>query len=469
MSQQIEADYSKQWLLPPSLEDLVGPDHPARMVREFVDAEDLKALGFKQRAGEEGRPRYSSGLLLKVWLYGYMTKTRSVRGLERACMDQMGMLWLTGMNYPDHTTLWRFFRDNKEPIGQVFKRLLQAAASMELVGLVLHAIDGTKILSQASPQQGLHRSVLEKKLEKLDEAIEEILKQTELTWDESVSCRLPEKLQRKELLRQQVQQQIELLNEKNREHLQVGDEDARVMKTREGNRFAYNAQAVVDEESKLIVAVDVVVDETDNYQLVSMLDQVQQNLGQVAEQTAADNGYNAISELAKAEEKGYPVLVHQNEASPNKPYDAQHFNYDSDKDQCICPRGEVLAYEFTRTRDKLQAYESRIYRCQSYENCPVRWQCSSSKTGRTIQIHSQYGALKRQREKLRDQRMRALLKKRSTTVEPVFGWAKQVMGFRRWTVRGVEKAKAHWTLLCTAMNMNRLYKAWTAGTLEFGR
>jgi hypothetical protein len=96
----------------------------------------------------------------------------------------------------------------------------------------------------------------------------------------------------------------------------------------------------------------------------------------------------------------------------------------------------------------------------------VRWQCSSSKTGRTIQIHPNHDALIRQREKLKDPAMRGLLKKRSPTVEPVFGWAKEVLGFRRWSVRGLEKVRTQWLLLCTAMNMLRLHKYWTDGTLK---
>src|SRR5262249_28650369 len=81
---------------------------------------------------------------------------------------------------------------------------------------------------------------------------------------------------------------------------------------------------------------------------------------------------------------------------------------------------------------KPNPYEVRVYRCQSYETWPVRWQCSSSKTGRTVQIHPNHGALVRQREKLRDEKMRAMLKQRGSTVEPVFGWIKEAMGFRRW-------------------------------------
>ncbi len=105
-------------------------------------------------------------------------------------------------------------------------------------------------------------------------------------------CRLPEKLQQRQQLRETIQSQLKQLEEKQQDHLQPGDEDARVMKCRNsGNKFAYNAQAVVDEASGLIVAADVVVDESDNYQLVPMLEQVKQNVGEVAQQTVADAGY----------------------------------------------------------------------------------------------------------------------------------------------------------------------------------
>jgi transposase len=469
MSYEIEANYEKQWLFPPSLEDLVPADHPARMVREFVEAQNLKGLGFKARTAEEGRPSYGASLLLKVWLYGYMTKTRSSRGLERACLDQMGMLWLSGMTQPDHTTLWRFWRDNRKPLKKLFRELLQVALSMDLVGLVMHAVDGTKVLSQASDQKGWHRAVLEKKLPELDQAIDEILTQTEqMSGEEIPECRLSPRFHEKHALREKVREQIRELKQKDRDHLQPKDEESRVMKCRTGNRFAYNAQAVVDGDSKLIVAADVVNEETDNYQLVPMIQQVEENLGQVAQQTVADAGYEVTTGLAEAEGKGYPVLVNSSEPREGeKPYHASRFRYEADKDHCICPRGELLQFESVRERDKVQPYTVRIYRCQSYENCPVRWQCSSSKNGRTIQIHQNHEALIRQREKLKDPGMRALLRQRSATVEPVFGWSKEGMGLRRWTVRGLEKVKAQWVLMCTALNLLRLHRHWAKGTLVF--
>jgi transposase len=470
MSYERYANYDQQWMFPPSLEQLLATDHPARMVREFVDAQKLETMGFKTRTAEDGRPNYSSNLLLKVWLYGYVSKNRTTRGLERACMDQIGMLWLTGMQSPDHTTLWRFWRDNRKAIRKVFKQLLQIAASFDLVGMVLHAVDGTKILSQAAEQKGLHRESLEKTLKRLDEAISEIMKQTERAGKQGGEYRLPESLQQRQQLREKIEAQLKQLADKDQDHLQPKDEDARVMKCRSRKKFAYNAQAVVDEQSKLIVAADVVSDESDNYQLVPMIEQVEENLDEVAEQTVGDGGYVAITQLAKAEEKQFSVLLNLPESvqgSEGQPYHASRFVYDAEKDQCICPRGEILRFDSIKARDKAEPYNVRVYRCASYESCPVRWQCSSSQTGRTVQIHPNHDVLVRQRDKVKDEAMRAMLKKRGSTVEPVFGWVKEGMGFRRWTLRGLDNVKTQWLLLCTAMNFIRLHKHWAEGKLVF--
>jgi transposase len=472
MSNVIEANYNEQWLFPPSLEDLLPAGHPARLVREFVDALDLEELGFKVEAAATGRPAYSVSLQTKVILYGYMNRVRSTRGWERACYNDIGMLWLTGMNYPDHTTLWRCWDGNRAGLRKLFRQLLQIATAANLVGMVLHALDGTKILSKASEQQAWYRTRLEKKLKSLDQAIDEIMKQTEQSASEGSSGthQLPEGLQEREQLREMVQKQLSELNAKDRDHLNPQDPEARVMKCGRQKQFAYNGQAVVDQQSQLIVAADVVTDESDNYQLTPMLDQVKANLGEVAQLTVADAGYLVTTQLAEAEQKEYPVLVNLQEPlqdATGQPYHASRFVYDAEKDQCICPRGETLEFDHTKLRNKVQPYTVRVYRCLSYETCPVRWQCSSSRTGRTVQIHPNNDALVRQREKHRDEAMRAALKKRGSTVEPVFGWAKEAMGFRRWTFRGLEKVQTQWLVLCTTMNLRKLSRSWSEGNFRF--
>ena len=205
MSYEIRADYEERFLFPPDLEDWVGADHPARFIREFVDVLDLKELGFKVRTAEEGRPNYAADLLLKVWLYGYLMRIRSSRQLERACRENVGVIWLTGKNEPDHNTLWRFFRENRGALRNVFKQVVRVAAKTELIGLVLHAVDGTKIAAKASLRSGQHKADLEKALRMLDESIEETMKRVETAEaEEQGEYRLPEELCEKDQLRERI-------------------------------------------------------------------------------------------------------------------------------------------------------------------------------------------------------------------------------------------------------------------------
>jgi transposase len=468
MSYEKRANYEAQWLLPPSLEDLLGKEHPARFIRELVDALDLKGLGFRQRVAEEGRPNYASDLLIKVWLYGYFRKIRSSRALEQACMDQMGLLWLTGLQTPDHNTLWRFWRDNKAGIRKVFKEGLRIAAQAKLVGLVLHAVDGTKIETSAGKGQAWHRKDVEKLIGELDKVIEEVMAETErLQGEGGGEYRLPEHLHDRQDLRGMIEERLREMNRQDRDQVMPSDEDSRMMKFADGRkRFGYNAQVVVDEKSGLIVAEEVVQEESDNYQLTPMVEQVEENLGQAAEETVADGGYKAPSELARAEDLHQCVIVNLGKSTDGDgDYSAVRFVYNEAENHCVCPRGETLPFWKEKQKDRAHPTMVRVYRCQSYANCPVRWQCSDSKNGRSIEIGPHYKAVLRQRIKQQDPAKAELLKKRGQIVERIFGWIKQELGFRRWTVRGFENVRTQWAMLCTTINLRVLYRQWLSGSL----
>ena len=112
-----EMNREQAWLLPPTLDELVPPDHPARFVAEFVDAldrDEWTELGVQPDGEALGAPAYHPRALLSVWLYGFMTGVRSCRKLEAACRDQIPYLWLTGWQHPDHNTLWRFYKASPE-------------------------------------------------------------------------------------------------------------------------------------------------------------------------------------------------------------------------------------------------------------------------------------------------------------------------------------------------------------------
>lgn len=464
MSREIRADYSEVQMFPPALEDWVPADHPARFIRAFVDALNLRKLGFRRRKSEAGRSNYAADLLLKVWLYGYFSGIYATRRLERSCREHISLIWLTGNNAPDHNTLWRFWRRNKKPLRRVFRQAVELALQWDMVGLVLHAVDGTKIAADVSKGKAWHRADLERLRERLEEVFTEVEQQVEASEQDGFGeYRLPEELQDSEQLHRAIGSALGQLDKVKRDHLHPTDLDARMMPCEGKKAFAYNAQAVVDQKSGLVLAQEVVNEETDNHCLTPMLAQVEENAGATAEQTVADAGYASGVELATAEERGYGVVVNlgegMNPTVNKKEFHASNFKYDAEQDCCKCPRGEELTFERTRP-DRHREYQIRVYRCRSFRDCPVRDQCSRNRLGRRIEIAPFHGALVRQRLKQRDDAIRAKLKKRKAIVEPVFGTMKQAFGFRRWSIRGLDGVKTQWALICTVYNLRKLYRAW---------
>jgi len=470
MTREIRADYSQTFLLPPSLEDWIGADHPARFIRDFVESLDFEALGFWTPLGDTGRPPYSKGLLLCAWLFGYLQKIRSSRGLERAGRDNVSLLWLTGMNSPDHNTLWRFFSKNKAPLRSVFRQLVGVACSSGLIGLVVHAVDGTKIRSRSSDASGWHKAELEALLESVDSSIDEAMSQIESSEaSESGEYRLPDDLVDAKQRRAEIKRALGELAKIDRAHMHPDDPEARMIRSGDGIHLNYNAQAVVDRDSELIVAEEVVNAESDNEMLVEMVDDVVHNVGEAAEETVGDGGYYSAGQLVKAEERGHGVLVSVKE-SPDKRgrFSHSNFRYDESTDVFICPEGERLTYQRTR-RNSHGKYMVRHYRCHNAKDCPFRSECSPNKKGRTILRGEHEAAVSRQREKQKLVSKREILGSRKWIVEPIFGQIKENMGFRRWTVRGMDNVKTQWSLICTAFNLKKLYKYWLEGALVLNR
>jgi transposase len=245
MSREIHADHDQLLMFPPAVDDWIGPDHPARFVRDFADSLDLESLGFRVRESAMGRPHYGAALLLKVWLYGYLNSIRSSRKLERGCREHMGLIWLTGMKAPDHNTLWRFWLDNKKALRSVFKRSVRIALDADLLGIVVHAIDGTKIMACSSRRAVWHKADLEKLLAKVEESISDVMRQVERSERKEVGeYRLPESLQDHEARKKFIQEAIRKLEEEDAKHLHPGEPDARFMKNGRTTELSYNAQAV---------------------------------------------------------------------------------------------------------------------------------------------------------------------------------------------------------------------------------
>ena len=468
MTQPIAPDYGQQFLFPPALEDWVPADHPARFLREFVDQLDLGALGFAMPAAVAGRPAYAPSLLLKIWLYGYFQRIRSTRKLEVACHDQLGLLWLTGLIRPDHNSLWRFWRDNHHALRAVFKQTVHLAVRTGAVGLVLQALDGTKIEAAASGYSGWSKDHMEKLLAQLDA----VLDQTELqivaenTGGEAPGYRLPAGLAQRQALRDQIQAGLAQLAADGRAHYHPGEPEARRMKVGSTNRFAYNAQAVADAQDGVIVACAVTRQETDTGQLVPLTQQARENLGVAAQHTVtvADTGYGAGADLLAAAEQGLPVLAPPVEGAPAKdnPYAAPHFHYDAATATVTCPQDRALDHEGHTTK---RGWRVERYRCHC-RDCPVRADCTRDPKGRQVEVWPHTAVVQAMRARLQVPALHAQWRQRGEIIERRFGQVKQHDGFRRWTVWGWDAVQTQWALLCTTLNLRVLYRRWRAGHTE---
>ena len=162
----------------------------------------------------------------------------------------MGLLWLTGLHYPDHNTLWRFYRDHRRALKGVFVQGVHLAVKGGLVGMVLHAVDGTKIRADVSRESGLHEERLKDLLwfeahhkKRLNESVDEVCDQIEEAEEkeEGKEYRLPDNLAKKERLRDFIQKGLDELKKEGASHLSLTDKESRMMITGEGIKFAYHA------------------------------------------------------------------------------------------------------------------------------------------------------------------------------------------------------------------------------------
>jgi len=390
-----------------------------------------------------------------------MERVRSSRALEKACQRDIAFLWLTGNLHPDHSTLWRFFRNNKSALTKLFKQVVRIAAKAELIGFALHALDGTKLKAVSSMETASHRKRLEEMLAKLESiveaditAMEKAEEQPEPVWT------MPKTMQECEERKKRIRAELALLDAEDTDHVHPKETEARTMRLRGGSpALGYNAQVVVDHDSDLVVAADVSADATDHEQLVPMVQAVLDTCGRVAEQTVADAGYASGSQFEEAERRHLPVLVKvQEESSEKGEYAKSRFSFDGSRDVYTCPKGETLPFDFVQQPSTGKPVAMRVYRCRNME-CPVRSDCTKDKRGRAIKRLVTENAFLRQVERQKPPALQRLMSLRKEIVEHLFGIAKAIDGFTRFTVRGLTGARAQWALVCTAINLRKIARA----------
>ena len=445
----IPCNREQTYLMPPSLREWLPDDHLAWFVLDACSQMDLSTFRAKYRADGWGAKAFSPDMMVSLLLYAYCMGERSSRKIERACETDVAFRVVAANNRPDHATIARFRRKNLKELEELFTQILRLCAEAGLVKVGVVAIDGTKMEANAALAANKKHEGLEKEIERevakmLSEA-ESVDRAENEKYGKKRGDELPEdmRVQRtrierlrecKERLEREAQDRaaeqqkkideraakeeatgVKLRGRKLKEpdptpsketRPNVTDPESRIMKTRKGYVQGFNAQAAVTEE-QIIVAAEVTQEENDARQFCPMIAKTAENIEaagveQKVGTALADAGYWSETN-AEADDDGPDLLI-------------------------------------ATTKDRQQRMVAR-------EQPPPR--------GR---IPEDISCRARMERKLMTKRGRATYKKRSQTVEPVFGQIKDARGGKRFNLRGLDGASGEWKLLCGTHNLLKLWR-----------
>ena len=421
-------------LLPASLAEWLPEDHLAYFISDAVEAMDLAAFYVRYEGDGRRRQPFEPRMMVKVLLYAYASGVFSSRKIATKLQEDVAFRVLGANNFPAHRTIREFRRLHLAEFSTLFVQVVRLAREAGLIKLGRLGIDGTKLRANASKHKAMSYGRMKEEEARLQSEIAELLKKAESTdkaedaehGTDRAGTELPAELKRREDRLKVIQAAKARLEQRRRQadeaagrskdddgntrgpsgracRRELGvprdqdqenftDPESRIMKTQEGFQQCYNGQAAVDEGSRLIVAADLTNQAPDNGLLLPMVEQAQTNTGMAPQMTLADAGYASEATFVELESRGLPASI-------------------------------ALGREDKKQR-KLD---------------PER----SPATGRMAQW-------------LKSAQGKEHYRWRKTIPEPVFGWIKQALGFRRLSMRGLEAARAEWSLICMAVNLRRM-------------
>ena len=190
-------------LFPEAIDDYVSEDNPVRFIEAFVDGLDLHGLGFSRTTpAQTGRPAYSPADLLKLYIYGYINRTRSSRSLERETHRNLEVIWLMRKLRPDFKTISDFRKDNAVAITKVCREFTLLCKRLELFGGELIAIDGSKFKAQNSKSRNFSDKKLDRAIKEIDKKIQSYLDELDEADEQESEVKTPTAEQLKEKIDQ---------------------------------------------------------------------------------------------------------------------------------------------------------------------------------------------------------------------------------------------------------------------------
>jgi len=413
-------------LLPASLREWLPDDHLSYFVSDVVDQLDLSEIERVYEEEERGQPPYHPRMMTKILVYGYCVGVFSSRRIQKRLVEDVAFRVLAAGNQPNFRTISDFRKLHLKALEELFQQMLRLTLETGMMKLGRVALDGSKVKANASKHKAMSYGRMKETEKRLREEVRKLLNQAEAADQEEDSRygrdrrgdELPEELQRRETRIARIREAKRALEERAREQAKSKEKDpeeaqptkkaqynftdpeSRMLKGPDGFLQGYNTQIAVEPVFQLIVGQRVTQAANDKQQMVPLVEAIEKQSGQKPEGVVADSGYCSdenLKYLAKKKLEGFVATEKQKHGQRNPP----------------CPRGP------------LPREASRVERMQR-------------------KLETKAGA--------------AVYATRKFIVEPVFGQIKQARGFRQFLLRGIEKVRAEWALICMTHNILKFHK-----------
>jgi transposase len=421
-------------LLPASLREWLAEDHLVYFVSDVVDQLDLSSMYAVYEKEERGQPPYDPRLMTKLLVYGYCIGVFSSRRIQKRLREDIPFKVLSAGNEPDFRTISDFRKIHIETLQGLFEQVLSMALECGAIQLGRVSLDGTKLKANASKHKAMSYGRMKEKQEQLKAEVKQLLDQAaaaDETEDRQYGGRrgdeLPEELRRRETRLAKIKEAKKAVEQRARDkaaeegksaeeakrakpddkdQYNFTDPESRMMKGSDGFVQGYNAQAAVEPKLLLIVGQTVTEATNDKKQLIPMVELIEQQSGQRPEAILADNGYCSEQNLERLESADELERRIEGFIATGKQKHGEH--------------------RLPAKRGPLPKGATRV---------------------------------DRMKRKLKTKVGKAVYAARKCVVEPVFGQIKQARGFRQFLLRGKEKVKGEWALLCLTHNILRLHAA----------
>jgi len=475
---------NKQLLLfPPSIGDYLSEDDLAHVVNEAVEEIDLAP--YCRKISPVGNPSYHPALMLKPWFYGYATNTYSSRKIEEKLHKDVAFIYLAGMQKPDFKAISEFRRKNLSELENSFVDILQICHRLGLTKLGEISIDSKVMKANASISRTYGEKKLAREYEENEAAIQEYLRkagQIDTEEDQKYGPdrrgnELPQDIRDKETrikrlkeIRGDLEQIRVALKGKN--SINLTDKDAGTQKDKSRKIAGYRAQVAVDSKQQVILANDVTSKAADTQELIPIIDQVVENIKRLKPtdtnieqiKVIADSGYASGENLAEIESRNIdpyiPDIKYQGKRRGHKTDEGYEFHNSNfiygKKENCyICPEGKTLNFtKVIRHHNK----EYLLYKSSNCKSCAYFKACANGRKSKYIWVSTHKDFVERMRQKLSTEEAKKIYRLRKITVEPVLGNLAQNLGFRGFLLRGIEKVKGEYSLMCTTHNILKIAK-----------